>query len=99
MSHWYAVFSAAVFEGFILAVQSKTGVDASLSGITNIIFDALEPIVVEQTQWIFDYGPIIVGGIVFLSTFYSIWRVKIKYGLPVFLGITAAVYLIATNFS
>lgn len=99
MSHWYAVFSAAVLEGFFLAVQSKTGLDVSLFGITNMIFDVLEPLIVEQTQWIFDYGPILVGGLVFLSTFYSIWRVKIKYGLPVFIGITVAIYFIATNFS
>ena len=92
MSKLGALVTAAFLEGFFLAISTKIGTDVSPVGIFEKVVIALEPIIIPQTQWVFDYGPMILSGVLWLVIFVDIERVGRKIGTLIFIAITVGTY-------
>jgi hypothetical protein len=98
MSRLGALVSAAFLEGFFLAISTKIGTDVSPVGIFENIMIALEPIIIPQTQWVFDYGPMILSGVLWLVIFVDIERVGRKRGAAIFIIITVGTYALIMHY-
>ena len=89
MSKSDALITVSFIQGFSLAILMRFNIDISPAGIMKKFFPALEPYVVEQTEWVI---PVVLL-ILTLLPFIAIFKIFLNHGMKgiIMYGIIAGV--------
>ena len=88
----HSFFSAAFLEGLFLAILTKTGIDASPSGIGLTILSFLEPLVTDQNRIVFNIAEVVLYVLPLLG-FLAVYIHHGKLGLVAYGVIIVASYV------
>lgn len=88
MSKSDALITTAFVQGFSLAILMRFNIDISASGILKMIFPALSPLVVQQTEWVI---PVVLWALALIPIISILvifknhgWKGLVVYGIIVF---------------
>ena len=99
MSHYATISISGLMTGFFAAIQAKTGIDASPTGIGLQIMNALEPIFPPNTTPQMEYVRMAIILIPLATTVFGILKVKHKIlGIMIFAIVAIGSYVFITTF-